>query len=143
MRHVTVLAGPERRRRWSDADKLRIVEAAFAPGACVADVARRFDVSTGLIYTWRRRAEGGVDAPGFVQAVIASAPAAGAQTSCCIVVDLPFGARASIAPSAPAALVADRKSVVSGKRVAVRVDLGGRGFYKKKKQSVIIRVEEN
>src|SRR3546814_8529219 len=96
MSHVTVLSGPERRRRWSDADKLRIVEAAFAPGACVADVARRFDVSTGLIYTWRRRAEGGVDAPGFVQAVIASAPAAGARTSCCIVVDLPCGARASI-----------------------------------------------
>src|SRR3546814_9769484 len=108
MSHVTVLSGPERRRRWSDADKLRSVEAAFAPGACVADVARRFDVSTELIYTWRRRAGGGVDAPGFVQAVIASAPAAGAQTSCCIVVDLPCGARASIAPSAPAAL--DRKS---------------------------------
>lgn len=105
MSHVTVLSGPERRRRWSDADKLRIVEAAFAPGACVADVARRFDVSTGLIYTWRRRAQGGVDAPGFVQAVIASAPAAEARSSCCIVVDLPCGARASIAPSAPAALV--------------------------------------
>lgn len=63
MTHVTVLSGPERRRRWSDADKLRIVEAAFAPGACVSDVARRFDVSTGLIYTWRRRAQRGVSVP--------------------------------------------------------------------------------
>src|SRR3546814_19687444 len=30
-------------------------------------------------------------------------------------------------------LSADRKSVVEGKRVSVRVDLGGRGFIKKKK----------
>lgn len=108
MNHITLLSGPERRRRWSDADKLRILEAAFAPGACVSAVARRFDVSTGLIYTWRRRARGAVDRPGFVQAVITSAPvrASGAQTSGCIVVELPCGARASIAPSAPTALVA-------------------------------------
>src|SRR3546814_14094846 len=31
-----------------------------------------------------------------------------------------------------AAIAADRKSVVSGKRVSVRVDLGGRGHMKKK-----------
>ena len=54
MSQITLLSGPERRRRWSDADKLRIVEAAFAPGACVADVARRFEVSdlvVGLVIT--------------------------------------------------------------------------------------------
>ena len=37
--------GPERRRRWSVDEKLRIVREAFAPAARVADVARRRDVS--------------------------------------------------------------------------------------------------
>ncbi|WP_231635867.1 transposase [Novosphingobium sp. ST904] len=29
---------------------------AFSPGACVARVARQYDVSTALVYTWRRKA---------------------------------------------------------------------------------------
>jgi transposase len=43
-----------RRRRWSEADKLAIVRESLEPGALVAVVARRYDVSTGLLYTWRR-----------------------------------------------------------------------------------------
>lgn len=39
MSHVTLLTGPERRRRWSEADQCRIMAAAFAPGATVAAVA--------------------------------------------------------------------------------------------------------
>jgi len=54
-----VIAGPERRRRWAEEERLSILAEAFAPGACVADVARRGDVSTSLIYTWRRRFLGG------------------------------------------------------------------------------------
>lgn len=48
-----ILVGPERRRRWSVAEKLRIVGEAFAPGAHVSDVALRRDVSRGQIYQWR------------------------------------------------------------------------------------------
>ncbi|MEG4004259.1 transposase, partial [Microcoleus sp. SVA1_B3] len=55
MGQVTVFSGPERRRRWSDEERLQIVAEAFAPGARVADVCRRHDVSSGLIYTWRRK----------------------------------------------------------------------------------------
>ena len=51
---VEVLAGPERRRRWSSGQKQAIVAAAFAPGAVVRDVARRADVTPSLIYCWRR-----------------------------------------------------------------------------------------
>ena len=54
MNHVTVLTGPERRRRWSEEDQCRILAAAFAPGATVAAVAREYDVATSLIYQWRR-----------------------------------------------------------------------------------------
>ena len=51
---VEVLAGPERRRRWSSEQKQPIVAAAFAPGAVVRDVARQADVTPSLIYRWRR-----------------------------------------------------------------------------------------
>ena len=53
MSHVTLLTGPERRRRWSEEDQCRILAAAFAPGAKVAAVARQYDVATSLIYKWR------------------------------------------------------------------------------------------
>src|SRR3546814_16328789 len=43
------------------------------------------------------------------------------------------GADPAGAPGKPKRLAKDRKSVVSGKRVAVRVDLGGRRIIKKKK----------
>ena len=56
MTQVTVLTGARRRRDWSDQDRLEILREAFSPGACVADVARRHDVSRGLIYLWRRTA---------------------------------------------------------------------------------------
>jgi hypothetical protein len=46
--------GPERRRRWGSEDRRQIFMAAFAPGAIVADVSRQFEVSTSLIYKWRR-----------------------------------------------------------------------------------------
>jgi transposase len=49
-----ILTGVERRRRWSDAEKLRIVMEAAADGAFVADVARRHDITRQHIYQWRR-----------------------------------------------------------------------------------------
>ena len=41
MGQITVMTGPERRRQWRDEERLQILAEAFAPGACVADVARR------------------------------------------------------------------------------------------------------
>jgi len=70
MTHVTVMTGPERRRRWSLEDRRRILTAAFSPGAVVSDVARQFDVVTSLVYKWRRQAlaeRGGV---AFAQAIL-------------------------------------------------------------------------
>ena len=45
MGQITVFSGPERRRRWSDEERLQILTEAFSPGACVADVCRRHDIS--------------------------------------------------------------------------------------------------
>ncbi|MEX2746284.1 transposase [Rhizobium mongolense] len=68
MGHAVFLTGPERRRRWSLDDRAQILAEAFAPGAVVSEVARRFEVSTGLIYTWRKLALTQEADPAFVPA---------------------------------------------------------------------------
>ena len=47
------LAKPKRRLR-SNAEKRRIVEETLVEGASVSMVARRHDVNTNLLFTWRR-----------------------------------------------------------------------------------------
>jgi transposase len=56
MSAVTVLPGPERRRRWTSAEKARIVEESLAADARVAEVARRHDIHPNLLHLWRRQA---------------------------------------------------------------------------------------
>jgi transposase len=53
---VEVLGGLERRRRWSQDDKARIVGETLAPGAKVTEVARRNGVAASVVFTWRRQA---------------------------------------------------------------------------------------
>ena len=50
------LNGVERRRRWSEDEKARIIEESFTAGAKVSDVARKHGVSRGLIFAWRKEA---------------------------------------------------------------------------------------
>ena len=57
---VEVLSGVERRRRWSDDKKARIIEETLVPGARVAEVARRHAVSASLVFGWRRLARDGL-----------------------------------------------------------------------------------
>ena len=45
----------ERRRAWSADQKRLIVSEAMQPGAMPAEVARRWGIGTGLLYTWRRQ----------------------------------------------------------------------------------------
>ena len=71
MASVEVLASPERRRRWSVEQKQAIVAAAFKPGAVVRDVARQADVTSSLIYRWRRDLRAAAN--GFAQVLVASA----------------------------------------------------------------------
>ena len=55
-----VEAGPRAKRRsWSTAERQRIVEAALAPGASVAGVARAHDVNANLVFKWIRRSREG------------------------------------------------------------------------------------
>ncbi|HWX61727.1 MAG TPA: transposase [Bradyrhizobium sp.] len=63
MSKVAVLSGPERRRRWTTAEKRRMVEESLAPGASVIEVARRHDVHPNLLTVWRRQARTGAFGP--------------------------------------------------------------------------------
>ncbi len=86
--YAEVLAGPERRRRFSRDDKQRIVAESLAPGATVCGIARRHGLHPNQLFTWRRLARAGAlagpagadpAAAGFVPVVIqdaASRPAA-------------------------------------------------------------------
>ena len=80
---VTVLSGLERRRRWTSAEKLRIVEESLASDAVASEVARRHDVHPNQLHAWRRlarlgprlqrrRREADEDGPAFVPVAVAT-----------------------------------------------------------------------
>src|SRR5271157_6462384 len=52
---MEIITGIERRRRWRREEKLRVVAELDQPGACFAAVARRHEVSRGLLWNWRRQ----------------------------------------------------------------------------------------
>jgi transposase len=54
-----ILTQPERRRRWTSEQKLALVAETLRPGASPTQIARRYGISTGLLYTWRRLARDG------------------------------------------------------------------------------------
>ena len=56
---VEIRSGVGRRRRWSNADKGRIVAESFAPGAVVSEVARRHEISPQHLFAWRKAARRG------------------------------------------------------------------------------------
>ena len=60
---MEIITGVERRRRWRLEEKLRIVAEAEAPGACFAEVARRHEISRGLLWNWRRQVRTGALGP--------------------------------------------------------------------------------
>ncbi|WP_090301170.1 transposase [Ensifer sp. YR511] len=106
MGHAVLLTGPERRRRWSLEDRAQILAEAFAPGAVVCEVARRFDVATGLIYTWRRQALAQEAGPAFVPAKLVDVPNNGDAAEPAMCVDFPNGVKVRIGAAAPCDLAA-------------------------------------
>ena len=52
---IEVLTGTERRRNYTSAEKVRMVEEAFRPGVVVTEAARRLGVHESLLYRWRLR----------------------------------------------------------------------------------------
>ncbi|WP_431285043.1 IS66-like element accessory protein TnpA [Humitalea sp. 24SJ18S-53] len=66
---MEIITGVERRRRWRPEEKLRILAELDEPGARFNEVARRHDVSRGLLWQWRdalRRGRLAADVAAFV-----------------------------------------------------------------------------
>lgn len=112
-RRIAVLAGPERRRRWSWEEKARIVAESLAPDAVASSVALRYGLHRNQLYAWRRElraaaetAAGGAapSPPGFVPVVMTEEPAAVSA----LAIEIEFsGARVRVSPGVDPALLAD------------------------------------
>ena len=81
-RRIEVISGGGGRRRWSNDEKARAIEASVGPGVVISEVARAHGVTPQQLFGWRREArlkaarENG--APPFVPAIVEapSGPAA-------------------------------------------------------------------
>lgn len=65
-----VFTGPERRRRWSVEEKLRILAQSVAPGSSASLACRLHGISSGQLYTWRRQFRTG-ELTGFAPVLVA------------------------------------------------------------------------
>ena len=60
---MEIIIGADRRRRWRFEEKLRIVAETEQPGASFAAVARRYEISRGLLWNWRQQVRRSALAP--------------------------------------------------------------------------------
>ena len=66
---MEIITGVERRRQWRDEEKLRILAELDRPGVKISEVARRHDISRGLLWQWRdaqRRGRLAPETPAFL-----------------------------------------------------------------------------
>lgn len=129
---MTGLSGSEvgkvRRRRRSEEERRRIVAESFEPGASVSVVARRHDVNTNLLFTWRRRygtdVEGSGGSANFVPAVISTDAMAQAPVSSQAVavsfsgrmeIELPGGCRLVAGNDVDTAVLGDVLKILLGR----------------------------
>lgn len=114
---MEIITGVERRRRWRDEEKLRILAELDEPGVKFSEVARRHDVSRSLLWQWRdaqRRGKLLAEAPSFVPVRVVpelSAPESQGRS----------GPTASIPTSDPEDEPAGRIEIVLPDGTAVRV----------------------
>lgn len=104
-----VVVQSERRRNWSDEQKLLIVQESLRPGIVVAQVARRWAISSGQLYTWRKQ--------------LLSA-AAGSFIACDIIADREPIAPAAL-PESASVSVPDDTTTRGGGVIEVTVNSGG------------------
>jgi len=99
MNRVEVITSVERRRRWSAAEKARLVAAMDAPGAVVTAIARSAGVDASLLYRWRRQLAGEGEAPAFVPVRVAPvvSEAESARAPICLPPPLPAPSSITIA----------------------------------------------
>lgn len=101
---IEVITSVERRRRWSAAEKERLVAATLEPGASVTAIALEAGIAPGQLYGWRRRQLRAGAPNGFVPVRIAPGAAAGEPArGGTIEIDFAAGARVRITGAVDAA----------------------------------------
>src|SRR3712207_2985313 len=77
-RRLEVITGVDRRRRWTDDEKARIVAESLDPGTTAWAVARRHGLHASQLFVWRQQLAAAAvrEAPGFVPVVVAEGRAA-------------------------------------------------------------------
>src|SRR5687768_11581268 len=72
---VEVITSVQRRRRWSVAEKERLVAAAIEPGAVASEVARGAGIHTSQLFRWRQQLCGPPQAtPTFTPVTVVPSP---------------------------------------------------------------------
>jgi transposase len=75
-KQIEVITSVERRRRWSRAEKERLVAAAMEPSAVASEVARAAGIHTSQLFRWRQQLCERAQIPAtFNRVAIAAAPA--------------------------------------------------------------------
>ena len=92
------------RRRWSDAEKRRIVAESYQPGVSVSVVARRNDVNANLVFNWRRRFREQAGGTGGLVPVVVEPPSLDAAAG-----DAPAAGRMEIALADGSRVIVDRE----------------------------------
>ncbi len=114
---VEVITSVERRRRWSAAEKRRLVAATLEPGASVSAVAREAGIHPSQLFGWRRQMRAPAPA-GFAAVQIAGgAPSPGLVGLGTIEIEFAAGARMRISGTVdPATLTAVVAALTRGRR---------------------------
>ena len=82
------------RRRWSLAFKKRVVAEAIQTGVSTAQIARRYDLTANLVLNWKKKfGSGAALVPVEVVADGSDMPTSPQQSSPCVEIDLPCGAK--------------------------------------------------
>jgi transposase len=98
----TTVSGRRRNRSWPEPLKREIVAASLEPGASVSVVARRYDVNTNQLFSWRKLYREGLlgsGSPALVAAAVADVPDAGnvpAGVTDTIEIEVPGGYRVRV-----------------------------------------------
>jgi transposase len=119
---VEVITSVQRRRRWTRAEKERIVAAALAPGAVASEVAREAGIYASQLFRWRQElclpAPHATFSPVAVLPEPASAPTPASQEIAGVIeIEFAGGGRMRITGAVEAATVsALMKALAKGKR---------------------------
>ena len=112
-----LMSGQVRRRSWSVAQRRASLDEAFGDGGLPSSVARRYDISTGQLYTWRKKAlmDAGLTPaaqPAFLPAVMATpqeaspSPDVPARSAPAIEIQLKKGVKVRIEAGVPDSVIA-------------------------------------